>query len=164
MDRAKQQDCEVEEMIEILLNDITVDGMRRVKVMSDHRVTEAFMRRYVPGAAKGLEHVHCHDTAALSLFYGEVTWPVREVIRCQLTVDSLRLRNLVVWKFVAEEEYRLSEIIVFLADWYFVRAHHRPQFAFIRKLPNGIESCTEVEEVMLVQADWALNGCVMVGG
>jgi len=161
-------------MIEVLLNDIAVDGMRRVKVMSDHPVTEAFMRRYVPGAARGLEQVHCHNTSALSLFYGEVVWPCREVVRFQvpgirLGEPGARLRErwLVVWKFVAEEEYRLSEIILFLADWYFVQTHQRAGFAFVKKLSAVNDQLSAFEEengIQLLEAEWALKGCVMVGG
>jgi len=62
------------------------------------------------------------------------------------------------------EGYRLSEIVEFLAEWYFVQTRQRAGFAFARKLPRDVESGCEVDGVMLFEAEWALQGCVMVGG
>lgn len=151
-------------MIEILLNDLTQEGMRRVKVMSDRPVTEEEMRGYVAGASLGCEQIHCHDTAALSLFYGEVTWPCREVVEVHLEGIE-RPRRLLIWKFMPGEGLRLSEVITHVAEWYFWSTHQRAGFAFVRKVPKEVESGEwEVDGVILFEAEWALQGCVMVGG
>ena len=152
-------------MIQILVNEISQEGMRRVRVISDRRVSEASMLEYVPGAAQGFAKVKCEDTSALSLFYGEVVYPAREMVVCRAACIDGRARRLAVWKLVPSEGYRVSEIVEFLAEWYFVQTHVRPQFAFMNKLPAGVESGVwGVEDVVLFEAEWALHGCVMVGG
>jgi hypothetical protein len=164
-------------MIEVLLNELSLDGMRRVKVISDHAVREADLRSLVPGASQDFAVVSCQSTAALNVFYGEVTWPCREVIECRVACVDERARRFAVWKMMPGE--RMSEVIVCVAEWYFVQTRQRPQFAFVRRMPKGAisgqrlafsgqllavdEEC-EDDGVMLFEAEWALNGCVMIGG
>src|SRR5574342_28770 len=153
-------------MIEMVLNEVSVDGMRLVKVISDRVVSEACLRSVVPGAAKGFAEVKCWDTAALNLFYGEVRGPVREVVRLKVPGDGrmssarTRERRLVAWRFMEGEGYRVSEVIGHLAEWFFVQTHHKPGYAFMRKLPKGVECGEEVEGVILMEAEWALERCV----
>jgi hypothetical protein len=154
-------------MEEIVHNHVTMEGMREVKLVSDREILEARMLGFVNGASRGLEIVKCYPTAALNLFYGEVSFPCREVIEFKLE-KRLRVHHLVVWKLVPEEGYHVSEIIQFLAEWYFVRAHQKPQYAFMRKLPAGVENGQRLEidgyELDLFEAEWALTGCLMIGG
>jgi len=59
----------------------------------------------------------------------------------------------------------MSEIIEFLAGWYFTQTHQRAGFAFVRKMPREVESGEwEVDGLMLFEAEWCLEKCVMVGG
>jgi hypothetical protein len=39
----------------------------------------------------------------------------------------------------------------------------RPQYAFIRKLPRGIESGVEVGNLLLFEAEWMVGKCIVVG-
>lgn len=151
-------------MIEVVLNEILPDGMKHIRVMAGEAVTNADLLRYVPGAARPLARMKCERLASLSLFYGDVVYPLREVVECHVACGVGRARKLAVWKMVPEEGYRVSEIVAFLADWYFQQTHHRPEFAFMKKLPTGAESGCEVDGVMLFEAEWAMSGCVMVGG
>ena len=68
-------------MIEVVANQLSADGMKFVRVISDRVVSEAFMQAVVPSVAREFAQVKCYDTAALSLFYGEVTYPLRGVVR-----------------------------------------------------------------------------------
>jgi hypothetical protein len=170
----------VVKVIEVVMNQISVDGMKFVKVISDKAVSDAVMLGFVPGAARDLAQVKCYDTAALSLFYGEVNFPVRGVVEIPVGAPlSLRdvppngerasqfggrVRRLAAWRMVESEGYRMSEIITFLADWYFVQTHRRPQFVFVKVLPKGVERFQEVDDLCLIDVDWALEKCVMVGG
>lgn len=154
-------------MIEMVLNQVSVDGMRLVRVISDRVVSEACLRSMAPGAAREFAEVRCWDTAALNLFYGEARWPVREMVEVKMPSSRFQvptMRRLVAWRFMEGEGYRVSEVIEHLARWFFVQTHRRPGFAFMKRLPKGVECGEEVEGVMLLEAEWALERCVMVGG
>jgi len=156
-------------MIKIVANQLSADGMKFVKVVSDREVPEAFMRKFVHGPTLDYAVVKCYPTTALSLFYGEVTFPVRGVVDVKLE-GMERARRLAVWRLMSQDGFTVSQVIHFLAGWFFTQTHHRPQYAFMRKLPASVESGCEVpqgdgiEDVMLFQAEWALEKCVMVGG
>ena len=152
-------------MEEVVTNTISVDGMRLVKMISDAEVREARMLRFVPGASMEFAKVHCYPTTALGVFYGEVTYPAREVVDFPFAAcREGKVRKLAVWRLMPEEGYRLSELVAFVAEWFFVQTKRRPEWAFVRKLPSGVENFVEVEGVMLTEADWALEKCLMVGG
>jgi len=154
-------------MIEIVENRVSMDGMGFVKVVSDQAVREAWMRSLVPGAAREFACVRCYPTAALSLFYGEVTYPVREVIEMHGACGEGRVRRLAVWRLMDGEGYRVSEIIEFLAEWYFVQTHRRAGYAFVKKLSVNSDEILAFEEAVgieVLEAEWCLDRCVMVGG
>jgi hypothetical protein len=145
-------------MIELLVNEVLPDGMRHVKVVSDQADPHP-----LPFPLEGGREIRVKKWTdeLLGLHYLEATWACMEVVHVHLEGQP-KCRKLVVWKFLPGE--RVSEIITYVADWFFVQTHHRPEYAFMRSLPSGVESGTEVDGVMLMQADWALPGCVMVGG
>jgi len=39
----------------------------------------------------------------------------------------------------------------------------RPEYAFVSKLPNGVENGVEVDDLMLFEANWMVSKCVAVG-
>lgn len=149
-------------MEEIVHNLVRMDGMCELKLMSDAALTEAQVLRYVPVGVRALAQVKCYDTAALSLFYGEAVYPCREVVRCQVSCIPSKFRKLAVWKLLPGEH--VSVVIGEMAMWYFASAHRRAKFAFIKRLPKGAENGMEIAGLMLLEAEWALTGCVMVGG
>jgi hypothetical protein len=150
-------------MIEVVENKVSAEGMGFMKVISDRAVTEAWMMSLVPGAAREFASVTCYPTAALSLFYGEVTYPMREVVefKCE---GWKRPRRLVVWRLMESEGYRMSEIIEFLAEWYFMKTHRQAQYVFVKSLPKGVERFTDVAGLCLLDVDWCLEKTLMVGG
>jgi hypothetical protein len=152
-------------MIEIVLNQLSADGMKLVRVISDQRMSEALLWSLVPGAAREFATMKPWETAALCLFYGEVTYPVRGVVEVRGACGEGRVRRLACWRLMEGEGYHVSEIIEFLAEWYFVQTKQKPGYAFVRKMPRGVESGEwEVDGVMLFEAEWCLERCVMVGG
>ena len=156
-------------MIEVVLNQLSADGMKLVRVISDQRVSEAFLWSLVPGAAREFAVVKPWETAALSLFYGEVKFPVRGVVEVafsgqQSAVSRRRVRKFATWRLMESEGYRVSEIICFLAEWYFAQTKRRAGYAFVRSLPKGAERFMEVDGLMLLDVEWCLEKCVMVGG
>ena len=148
-------------MEQIVLNQLMNDGMCQVKLLSDTPVRPARMLRFVPTPALDFAEVNCYDTAALCLFYGEVKYPVREVVemRCE---GWILPRQMVVWKLMPGE--RMSEELKLACAYYFQHFFRYPTFAFVRNLPRDIGSEVEVGRVLLLQAEWAIPGCLMVGG
>lgn len=178
-------------MEEIVYDRLSLDGMRQVKLVSDHAVSEARMRMFVgsgptPSPSPNTSYlergvsVHCYDTAALSLFYGEVTFPVRGAVEV-MAEGWIKPRRFAVWRLMQADGLRVSEVIERLADWYFAQTHRKAGYVFMRKLPVGVEDGTpfglrplppnsesanlgEDNELYIFEAEWALEKCVMVGG
>ena len=151
-------------MEEIIENKLTEDGYRQIKLVCDVAVKEQRMMRFIPAAARVHAQIRCYDTSALSLFYGEARWPVRgEIVDVYFEgLEIKRFRRLVAWKIMPGE--RMSEEIA-KARCAFIDLFARwPQYAFTRTLPKSVESGIEVEDVMLMQAEWALPGCLLIGG
>ena len=150
-------------MIELVEKKVLTDGMGFIKVVSDRAVREIWMMSLVPGAAREFASVHCYATSALSLFYREVTYPLREVVevRCE---GWKRPRRLAAWRMMESEGYRMSEVIEFLGDWYFAQTKRRAQYAFVRSIPKGAERYMDVDGLMLLDVEWCLDKTVMVGG
>jgi len=161
MRNAKCRMMKGDAMEQIVLNQLMNDGMCQVKLLSDTPVRPARMLRFVPTPALDFAEVNCYDTAALSLFYGEVTWPARDAVDIHLP-GWPKARRVVVWKIMPGE--RMSEAIVAAYLQYSMLFGRMPNFAFTKQLPKTVEHGHEVFGVMLLESDWAIRGCLMVGG
>lgn len=148
-------------MEEVILNSLTSDGMCHVKLMSDKPVSEARMLQFVPTPALEYAQVKCYPTTALMLFYGEVDYPAREAVdfQCQ---GWPKFRRLIVWKLMPTD--RVSACMEDARVYYFQIFMRHPRFAFIKQMPKMIEEEYESNGLMLIKAEWALPGCLMVGG
>jgi hypothetical protein len=140
-------------MIEIVKNEISLDGMRTVRVVSDLCP--------IPFPVKEGANVRRWDDELLGLHYVEMEYPSMDFVDVHFE-GMEQFRRLLVWMFLPGE--RVSKVVEFAANWYFQQTHHRPQFAFMKRLPQGAENGTEVDGCILIQAEWALDGCVMIGG
>ena len=148
-------------MIEMVQNDISEDGMRRVRMVSDQVIDPASIE-FTPPLPKGAGvSSRAWSDDVLHLHYAEWTWACMGFVDFHFEAMP-KFRRLFVWKFLPGE--RVSEVIRFVSDWYFMQTHHRPQYAWMKKLPKGIEWGTEVEGCSILEADWALPGCVLIGG
>lgn len=148
-------------MDEIIYDRLNWDGMREVKIISDSPVSEGRMLRFVPDPARDLVRVRCYDTAALKVFYGEAIWPAREVVDFHME-GWPKFRRFVVWKLTPGE--RISQGMECAAERYFYLFLRWPRYAFIRTKPAKVDDFVEVQDVMLLEADWALPGCLALGG
>jgi len=142
-------------MIEILLNDVMLDGMRRVRVVSDAPVDTAALCPYKPVGACVREW----RDEALGLHYVEATWACREAVSIRVSGWKCA-RKMVLWKLQAGE--RVSEALKDALAVYGERFKSFPAYAFLRRLPRGIEFGFEVEDVMLMDAEWVPAGCIAV--
>ncbi|RPI93054.1 MAG: hypothetical protein EHM40_11100 [Chloroflexi bacterium] len=142
-------------MIEILIDDVTLDGMRRLKVLSDAPILHE-PPFFVAGVDRQFRE---WKDDALGLHYLEATWPCREAIllRCEGWIGP---RPVVLWKLKPGE--RVSEVVTNV-----MVLHHEafgcfPDYAFMWKLPKTIEDGFEVADVMFFAADWVPPGCIAV--
>jgi hypothetical protein len=80
-------------------------------------------------------------------------------LRCEGWVKA---RRFAVWQL--ERGEHVSVVVGELARWYTKRTGRVPCFAFMRQLPREAEEGMEVAGVLLFSAEWALPGCVLIGG
>jgi len=131
--------------------------------VSEREIMPARMLKIVPCSMRDHAKVNCYPTSALSLFYGEVTYPMRGFV--DLTFEGAKkFRRLAVWRLMKEDGYSVRQVIEILADWFFIQTHRRPQFAFMKSMPMGVDNGFEIVDVMLFEAEWAFDKCVLIGG
>ncbi len=142
-------------MIEILLNDVTLDGMRRLKVVSDSPIASDLL----PVSLPDRQWREWKDDA-LGLHYLEATWPCREVIeiKCEGWIEA---RPFMLWKLEPGQTVRTAFALASI-EWT-VKFNCFPDFVFMRKLPKVIENGFEIDDVTFMEADWVPSGCIAVG-
>ena len=138
-------------MIEVLVNDVTLEGMRRVKVVSDVAPVS------YPLPEESIVRTWSDDL--LGLQYLEANWPCREAIqiRCE---GRKATREMVLWKLAPGE--RVSQALKEALGVYAMRFKAFPAYAFLRKLPSTIENGFEAEEMCLFEAEWVPAGCIAI--
>lgn len=159
-------------MEEIVINELTHEGMRRVRVMGDSPFTPSPQpspegrggRRWERGipliAMDRLQVVNSHDET-LGLYMMELTWPVFEPVDI-LNFGPRRFRRLMMVHYSYAE--RVSECIRLGVEEFMVRTRWMPGYAFISEIPNGAEDCMHVHGVELLQSEWMPQRCVAIGG
>jgi hypothetical protein len=149
----------VEAVIEILLNDVMLDGMRRVKIVSDAPL-DPYPPALSPFAAQvGKVSHRTWSDDALGLHYLEAIWPCREAITARLEGWKCP-RKMVLWKMDPGE--RVSVALGMMIAAFGERFKFFPDFAFMRRLPKAIENGFEVEDVIFIEAAWVPPGCIAV--
>lgn len=103
-------------------------------------------------------------------------WHLRAVVPFRGVLDVhaegwVKMRRLVAWSLVDGGQWtvdggRLSVREGLREAWrLYVRLFGgEPRFAFMRRLPRGVENCVEVGGMVLLEAEWMLERCVAVGG
>lgn len=143
-------------MIEVLFNDVTLEGMRRVKVVSDSPIDAASL----PVITSASASMRTWSDELLGLHYLEATWACRGpvVIRCEGWVCA---KLMVLWKL--EPGQRVSEAFRDAYPVYLESFHIFPDHAFMRRLPREIDNGFELSGVMFIEAEWVPAGCIVLG-
>jgi hypothetical protein len=145
---------------QIIENAITFDGMRSLKVIGEVEIDAMKWQAMIPNEAQGLVKCRGWKDESLGIYYLTMVWPARDCIPGVMVGKVRYERPMVIWRMVAGE--RVSTAIQEAAKL-FKREHGRqPEFAWLKTIPKGAEQY--VEDVELLQVDWAYPGCVMVGG
>lgn len=164
-------------MIEVVVNELRQDGMRRLKVISDvafdpspnpspnsmeqERYLERGMMRRVPEVARSRVQVSRSVDEALGIHSLEVAYPVYGPFDVAV-FSSKKFRRLFFVNYVYGS--RVSECIELARVEFFSRTKFAPSYAFVKCLPAGVEDGIDVHGLFLIQAEWMPEKCVGVGG
>lgn len=144
-------------MIEVLANDVTLDGLRRVKVVSDSPLEDDNLSPVVDILPGALRRIWKDDL--LGLYYMEAKWECREpvLIQCEGWPCA---RPMVLWKLRPGE--RVSLALKKAVEVFAYRFKCWPCYAFMRRLPSTIENGHEAEGMYLLQAEWVPSGFIAI--
>ena len=150
-------------MEEIVINELTHEGVRRVKVIGDAAILVSRYQAMVPREAfvRAPVDVASSRDDALGLFSAELTWPVFEPYEI-FNYGPRRFRRLMMVNFVYAG--RVSDCIYLAVINYFSGTRFMPGYAFVSELPRGAEDGMCVHGVQLFEAEWMPARCVAIGG
>lgn len=131
----------------VIENSLGTDGIRRVHVMSNTPIPS-------PSPKFG-DGIVSQEAGA---WHFRIESPMRGLIYLKLESGSERLAGL--WCLAGYPNVRTA-----IKDaWAFFQEHSGLQadYAYMAKLPNGIENGFEVADMMLFEAEWMIPGYVLV--
>jgi hypothetical protein len=144
-----------DEIIE-LENILRDDGMCVVHLMSNFELTmNALWDKYNAPADATVEL-----TAEAGVHYLRARWMVRGAVR--VAAEGWPMPKMfVIWNLALCDS--VKKAMLEAAEHYQDIYGTQPEYAFIRKMPRGIENGVEVGDMMLFEADWMVRKCVAVG-
>jgi hypothetical protein len=148
-------------MEEVVINELTHGGLRRVRVIADAAISEKQYQAAVPCEARDRAKLMPASDDLLGLFSLEITWPVYGPVEFSICGPK-KFRRLMVVNFVYAE--RVSEVIAMAGNEYFARTHFVGRDAYVKELPTGAEVGMLVHGLVLQVAEWMPAECVAVGG
>jgi hypothetical protein len=143
-----------DEIIE-LENVVDTYGMRRLHLISNGEINASQLQKYDLPFGTEIE-----QSKEVGVYHARASWPICGplVINCEgWPVPKM----FVVWSY--EHSESVSVAIHNAALQYAKLFGQRPEFAYVSKLPRGVENGKEVEDLMLFQAEWMVSKCVAVG-
>lgn len=141
----------------VLENSFNDDGMCIVHLMSNLELTMDALKKY--GAPVD---VKAEINTEAGIYHLRATWPFFGVL--EINCEGWPAPKIfVVWNLALCGSVRRA--IYDAAHQYQDVFCERPQFAFIRKLPGGVDASrgVEVGDLMLFEAEWMVRKCVAVG-
>lgn len=154
-----------------------IDGgcVRHLHLMSNEPIGEEALRSY--GLVRDRAQVERGETAGSHWLRAQ--GPCRAVWDVGAACAEGKFRRLVVWSF--EGCGSMREAMGGAARDFRLIFGFAPKYAFVRRLPRGVENCTplalralfrnsesanlgEDSELMLLEAEWMMERCVAVGG
>lgn len=128
--------------------------IRHVHVMSNTPIDEAMQMRFAPAGVGVVKQ-------EIGAYHFRAQYPYRGVLDIACIGNAKKFRRLVVWNM---EGYKSVKMALHDAWKEYCRLFGgKPQYAFVYRLPVGIENGFEVGEMTLIQAEWMLEKCVAVG-
>jgi hypothetical protein len=146
----------MDEIIE-LENTVSGDGLCVLHLMSNFELAAdaPALRKYNAPVDATIEIKN--ESGAYHL---RATWPMRGALK--VVAEGWPVPKVfVVWNLNGCGT--VTRAMIDAANYYQDIFGERPGFAFIRKLPRGVENGVEVDDLMLFEADWMVRRCVAVG-
>ena len=143
----------MDELIE-LENSVSADGMRVLHLISNLEISLDDLKSYDLPADANVE-----IKKEVGAFHVRASYPIHGLLRMESDGWSTA-KNLVVSNYGLCES--ISMAIQKAADRYLELFGSVPHYAFIRRLPQGIENGKEVGDVILLEAEWMVRKCVAV--
>jgi hypothetical protein len=139
----------------VVENFVDLQCRRHVHLMSNQEHGLEILRPY--GAQTG---VVTKETGA---WHYRSSFPWRGPLDIACVGSRMRFRRLVVWNLEGCGSVRNA--IAQAAEYFFCCAHFRPGYAFILRMPAGVENGVEVGEgLQIFEAEWMLERSIAVGG
>ena len=148
-------------MEKIICNELTHDGMRRVKIIGDAVINETRYQDLLPLEALDRVLYAPGRDDQLGLFSLEMKFPVDgpwEVFY----YGPKGFRRFMFVNFQYAE--CVSSCVEIARNEFFIRTHFTPRDAYVAKLPEDVEIWTDVHGCILQVAEWMPAQCVAVGG
>jgi hypothetical protein len=143
----------MDELIE-LENTVSADGMRVLHLISNLEISLDDLKSYDLPADANVE-----IKKEVGAFHVRASYPIHGLLRME-SDGWPAAKHLVVWHFSLCES--ISKAIHKAAERYLELFGDVPQYAFIRRLPRGIDNGTQVGDVVLLEAEWMISKCVAV--
>jgi len=89
-------------------------------------------------------------------------YPYRGILDVKAACIDGKFRRLMVWSLVGCGSVR--EALCQAEVHFWAMFCFRPAYAFMRRLPGGVENGQDFEGLILLEAEWMLEKCVAVGG
>ncbi len=144
-------------MIENVLDVIEAGGMRRMRWAS----YQEFSEPPFDAAALRSGTWHVWSDTLLDLHYVELAQPYRGPVEVYFKDFEKKYIRVLAWAIMGD---RVSQCMTEGAHAFGSMVGRWPRYAWINKLPKGVERFVEVEGVTLDEADWALTGFLFIGG
>lgn len=148
-------------MEEVVLNTLSEDGIRTVKIVGDAPIDSERWQAAVPQDAREGVKAEAAKDESLGIHTLVMTWPVCEAVEFQSPCWP-KMRRMLTVKLLAGQ--RVSETISAAKISFFLQTGFFPRLVFMRGIPKDAEIGMLVDGVMLFQAEWAPRGCIVLGG
>lgn len=143
---------------EVILNQVREDGMRTIRVRHEGKLR---LGRYVPAyltPSPALPQISLREYLGEGGKVTEIMYPVLSVVQVKLEAGWRELFMVHrVWGTGLRDCIRLG------VDAWRAGAKREPGQAFVRRLPAGVESGSELCGCLVFEADWMPEKVVAVG-
>lgn len=148
-------------MKEMTVNELTHNGMRRMKIIGDVVIEAAQYQHLIPVVARDMAVYTPGCDELLGIYQLEITWPIYGPWEVAY-LSHKKFRRFMFVNF--SYSMRVSNCIELARTEFFARTHFAPRDAYLQELPNKAEIGMDVHGCILQVADWMPAQCVAVGG
>lgn len=140
---------------------VDMQCVRHVHLMSNTMIADEALWIYGVPQGDDMEFKHWKVMLEAGVWNYRAMYPYRGMIDIPAACKEGKFRRLVVWSLIGSPSVRVA---LQEAAREFERLFGgRAKFAFIKKLPRGVENGMDIGDLSLFEAEWMLASCVAVG-